>query len=150
VVRLSPRSERMMSASEELFNGAFLGDVVESLTGHDVLIRRTRSRRFPVTGSAVVRSSYVSRAYSGRTLLGTAEVTWEGAPGAWLRIRNARMKEHLKKHRVRATNESYDPSRQVLHRRFRLKSKAGILEIRETLFLRRVQLLARHAEKALI
>lgn len=131
----------MKSPSAQLLGGALLGDVVESLTGCDVIVQRTPPRSIAVAGSSKVRSTYTTCAFSNEKLLGTAEVVWEGAPEHCAMLLNVRMKQYLKERGARPTNESYDASKGVLARRFVLESEAGVLCIQEKLFLKAIGLL---------
>jgi hypothetical protein len=137
----------MTSPSKQLRDGALLGDVVESMTGHDVVIQRSPSHRAHMPGGSVVKCSHTSRAFAGDALVGTAEVTWEGTPDDYSKLLKFRMKDHLKASRARPINESYDPTGKVLNRHFILKSGAGTLHIHEKLFLKEIQLLRRRKSR---
>lgn len=137
----------MKSPSKQLLKGALLGDVVESLTGHDVIVQRSPSHSFHMQGSSTIRCSHTSRAFAGHTLVGIAEVIWEGAPDDYCKLLKFRMKDYLKENRVRPINESFDPENEVLSRRFTLKSRTGTLHVHEKLFLKQIQLLPRQMNR---
>ncbi len=133
----------MKSPSKQLLKGALLGDIVESLTGHDVIVQRSPSHSSHMQGSSMIRCSHTSRAFAGHTLVGTAEVIWEGAPDDYYKLLKSRMKDYLKENHARPINESFDAENKVLSRRFTLKSRTGTLHIHEKLFLKQIQLLPR-------
>lgn len=133
----------MKSPSKKLLDGELLGDVIESLTGRDVSIRRSTPRRIGLPGSSAAAWSHTTRAFSGQTLVGTAKVIWSGSQADYSALLKSRMREHLREKNAQPVNEHFDPKNGVLVRRFMLKSSMGTLQIHETLFLRQIQLLPR-------
>lgn len=133
----------MRSPSQILLHGALLGDVVESLTGKDVVIKRSPSRKIHAATGANMRCSHSSRAFCGKTLVGSAKVIWDGALDDYAKLLNIRMKEYLKANHAQPVNESYDSNNGVLSRNFTIESKAGLLCIHEKLFLKRLDSLFR-------
>jgi hypothetical protein len=136
----------MNSPTDQLLEGALLGDVVEAMTGHDVVIRRSGSRHTPISGSKDVRCSHSTRAFSNDVLLGTAKVVWEGTPEQYVNLLNGRMKKFLKEHGVRPVNKDYDEDNGVLTRCFTLRTVAGLLNVEEKLFLSQIGALSGSAK----
>lgn len=138
----------MSSPSRLLLDGALLGDVVESLTGQDIIVERSKSKCEAVTGGLITHCSHTVRAFAGSTLVGTAKVIWKGESDGYSDLLRGRMRNYLREHGVRPINESFDTKNEVLSRRFKLKSQKGMLCIHEKLFLKQIQLLPSGAKGA--
>jgi len=129
----------MTKPIQQLFEGGLLGDIVESMTGYDVNIERSPSLCENITGSHLTRCSHRTRAFAGSTLLGTAEVVWEGGASSYAILLKSRMKDYLKSQRARPVIESYDPDKGILARAFMLESPSGVLHIQEKLFIHSIE-----------
>ena len=131
----------MTRTTRQLFEGALLGDVVEAMTGYDLNIKRSPSYCENIVGSHLTRCSHRTRAYADHTLLGTAEVIWEGAAISYAVLLKSRMKDYLKSQQVQPVIESYDYDRGILVRAFILESPSGVLNIQEKLFMHTIEAL---------
>jgi Acetyltransferase (GNAT) family len=114
MVFISTGFDTMTTPTQQLFDGILLGDVVESMTGQDVNIKRSPSYCAEIVGSHLTRCSHRTRAYAGRTLLGTAEIVWEGAATYYAALLKSRMKDYLKSQQAQPVIESYDPDKGIL------------------------------------
>ena len=144
MVFLSAGFDSMTTPTQQLFDGVLLGDVVESMTGHDVNIERSPSHRADITGTHLTRCSHRTRAYAGHTLLGTAEIVWEGAATYYAALLKSRMKDYLKSQQAQPVIESYDPDKGILKRAFMLESSSGVLHVREQLFVHKIESLGKN------
>ena len=127
----------MRSPKDKLVCGSLLGDVVEGLTGQDLRIERynvKKSRNH--TGEEIC--SHRIRAYSGRYLICTARVIWLGKSKAYALLVRERMRNFLKRNRVKPTVVSIDESKGVLNRLFIFSTHDGNLEIRERIYFKKL------------
>lgn len=129
----------MTRAIQDLFDGALLGDVVESITGHDVSITRYLVHRGSSAECNPTQWCHSTHAYAGKTLLGTADVVWEGTEDSYAELLATRMKTYLNGHRARPVIGSYDPGSGILARAFSVESKKGLLKIEEKLFVNDIE-----------
>ena len=137
----------MTTATQQLFDGVLLGDIVETMTGHDVSIERSPSQCKDITGSYFVRCFYKTRAYADYNLLGTAEVIWEGTVNSYASLIKSRMKDYLNSQKARPVIESYDPDKGILARTFMVKSPSNVLHIKERLFVHSIESLIKKFEE---
>lgn len=139
MVFVSTGFDSMTTPVQQLLDGVLLGDIVESMTGHDIKIERSPSHCAEIIGSHLTRCSHRTCAYSGHKLLGTADVIWEGAATSYAVLLNSRMKDYLKGQQAQPVIESYDPDNGILARAFMLESPSGVLHIHEKLFVHSIE-----------
>ncbi|MFA6554603.1 MAG: hypothetical protein WCS89_03800 [Candidatus Paceibacterota bacterium] len=140
----------MISPAKRLLQGALLGDVVESMTGHDIIVKRSPNRFSKVDNEQKTKCSYSTQAFSGLTIVGVAKVSWEGNLDYYHCILNSRMRHYLKKTRSRPVITYYDPTKAILKRSFTHRTRFGTLHICERLYLKRIRCLTPSVKRARI
>lgn len=131
----------MNTPTQQLFDGSLLGDIVESITGHDLTIARSLSHHEAIQGGYLTRCSHRTRAYAGQSLLGTAYVVWEGTATYYAKLLTLRMRNYLKSHKAHPVIKSYDSDKGILVRHFMIETPSGFLHIHEKIFMLSVALL---------
>lgn len=134
----------MINSIQQLFAGALLGDVAESIIHRDLYIVRCPTLDHADNRNG--RCSHSTSAYGGGRFLGTAKVTLEGTANGYKELLEERMRDYLKDHGAQPTIEYYDEHSRILARKFRLVSMLGILTIHEQLFIDAITLLDQELE----